>query len=347
VAVTTEAGQEDVSGEQLAPRRRSWKVGARRVIMRYTFLFAFGSLLGGLMPWLGGGWFLFELGSHFQHVYVWMAIAAAAAIAVARMWKLLPVALAGLALAAWHVAPCYIPPGGANASGAKLRVMSVNVLTVNGNHEGLARILANERPDVVALQELDETWAVALRELEGDYPYQIVEPQSDNFGIGIMSRYPLGSVELIDLVGVIAIRAKVSVNGQLITVLNAHTLPPSSPANAALRNQQLERIPELVNGATGPVILLGDLNTTMWSPYFRELLGRTGLKDARRGFGVVATWPDDLAPLTIPIDHCLYSLPLAVEDFRAGARFGSDHLPLTIDFVVPQPSGELTNAAAT
>ena len=346
MVVTTEAHQVDVSGDQPAPRRTSWKAGARRVVMRYTFLFAFGSLLGGLMPWLGGWWFFFELGSHFQHVYVWMAIAAAAVFAIMRIWKFLPVALAGLALAAWHLAPCYFPPGGTNASGAKLRVMSVNVLTVNGNHDGFARILAGERPDVVALQELDETWANALREMEGDYPHHIFEPQSDNFGIGLMSRYPLASVELIDLVGVLAIRAKVAVDGQQIAVLNVHTLPPSSPTNAALRNQQLERVAELVKGATGPVIMLGDLNTTMWSPYFRELLRRTGLKDARQGFGVIATWPDDLAPLTIPIDHCLYSPPLAVEDFRAGARFGSDHLPLTIDFVVPQPAGDETADAA-
>ena len=40
--------------------------------------------------------------------------------------------------------------------------------------------------------------------------------------------------------------------------------------------------------------------------------------------------PSANPPAMIPIDHCLASQDFAVLDFRAGAQFGSDHLPLLV-----------------
>lgn len=346
MALTAEINGEKVSDGRKDSRRASWKESARHIVMRYLFLFAFGSMLGGLTPWIGQWWFVFELGSHFQHVYVLMAAVATTAFLLLKRWKVLPVAVAGLLITGWHIVPCYIGAGGSKTDVARVRLMTVNVLTVNTNHEGFAAVLAKEQPDVVALQELNQVWVDALREIEDVYPHHVFDPRSDNFGIGLMSRYPLESVEFVDLFGVNAIRAEVVVDGQRLTILNVHTLPPASPSYAAIRNQQLDRIAGLVQNVESPLVVLGDLNATMWSPYFRDLLKRTNLLDARKGYGILATWPDDLAPLTIPIDHCLYTPPLAVQDFHSGPRFRSDHLPLTIDFVVPAGSGEATAGAA-
>jgi endonuclease/exonuclease/phosphatase (EEP) superfamily protein YafD len=346
VSLTTEVNGEKVVAGRQDSRRASWKKSARSVVTCYLFLFAFGSLLGGLMPWIGRWWFVFELGSHFQHVYVLMAAAATAAFLLFKRWKVLPVAVAGLLITGWHIVPCYIGVGSAQSDGTRVRLMTVNVLTVNTNHEGFAAVLAKEQPDVVALQELNQVWVDALREMADVYPHQVFDPRSDNFGIGLMSRYPWESVEFVDLFGVNAIRAEVLVDGKRLTVLNVHTLPPASPSYAAIRNQQLDRIAGLVQNVESPLVVLGDLNATMWSPYFRDLLERTHLLDARRGYGIVSTWPDDLTPLTIPIDHCLYTPPLAVQDFRSGPRFRSDHLPLTIDFILPAGSGEARTGAA-
>jgi len=312
VSLTSEVNGETDAADRQDSRRASWKKSARSVVTRYLFLFTFGSLLGGLMPWIGRWWFVFELGSHFQHVYVLMAAMATTAFLLLKRWKVLPVAVAGLLITGWHIVPCYIGIGSAQPDGARVRLMTVNVLTVNTNHDGFAAVLAKEQPDVVALQELNQVWVDTLREMAEGYPHHVFDPRSDNFGIGLVSQYPLESVEFVDLFGVNAIRAEMVVDGQRLTILNVHTLPPASPSYAAIRNQQLDRIEGLVQNVESPLVVLGDLNATMWSPYFRDLLKRTNLLDARKGYGIVATWPDDLAPLTIPIDHCLYTPPLAV-----------------------------------
>lgn len=313
----------------------AWRVSARRILARYAVLGAMGAAIGGLLPWIGDWWYLLELGSHFQHAYLLAALVSLAALLLLRRRDLALVAGFAVALTGVHVVPCYVGASRPAVTGAPLRVMTVNVLTVNRRTGDLAKLIAEAHPDIVALQELDDAWVHALEDMAEAYPHQKVDPRSDNFGIGIISRVPLESVELVDLFGVNAIRADVQVGTERVTILNVHTLPPASPSYAAIRNRQLERVAAMVKNMDGPAIVLGDLNTTMWSPNFRDFLAQTTLRDARKGFGVESTWPVGRLPIMIPIDHCLYRPPLRVDDFQRGERFGSDHLPLVVDFTMP------------
>ncbi len=79
-------------------------------------------------------------------------------------------------------------------------------------------------------------------------------------------------------------------------------------------------------------MVLGDLNVTPWSPFFRDLLREGALRNARKGYGLRPTWPTMLPPLLIPVDHCLVSSGVTVHDCRAGRNVGSDHYPLVVDF---------------
>jgi endonuclease/exonuclease/phosphatase family metal-dependent hydrolase len=98
-----------------------------------------------------------------------------------------------------------------------------------------------------------------------------------------------------------------------------------------------------------PVVIAGDLNITMWSPYYKRFISKTGLRNARQGFGILPSWPvkttyphySKIPPfmswlISIPIDHCLISPELKVSKIRTGANVNSDHLPLIIDLVIPK-----------
>jgi endonuclease/exonuclease/phosphatase (EEP) superfamily protein YafD len=88
----------------------------------------------------------------------------------------------------------------------------------------------------------------------------------------------------------------------------------------------------LARKRTGALVLLGDLNTTSWSPHFRDLINTAGLKDSRAGFGIQPTWPAGTPPLWIPLDHCLVSPEIKVHDRRVGPNVGSDHFPVIVEF---------------
>ena len=96
------------------------------------------------------------------------------------------------------------------------------------------------------------------------------------------------------------------------------------------RNEQLQSIAGLVDQLAGEIILLGDLNSSVWDIHLRRLEDSTGLRNAREGFGVLPSWPTFLPFAMIPIDHALVSKGIAVTDVRTGQKFGSDHLPLIV-----------------
>ena len=81
----------------------------------------------------------------------------------------------------------------------------------------------------------------------------------------------------------------------------------------------------------------------MWSPYYSELVRESGLVDARKGFGVLPTWPAPLklSLMMIPIDHCLVSSELQVAQIKTGPDIESDHLPLIVDLLVPKMAVQL------
>lgn len=103
-----------------------------------------------------------------------------------------------------------------------------------------------------------------------------------------------------------------------------------------------DALPAFTHQQKDLVIIAGDLNTTMWSPYYKRLARDSGLANARKGFGILATWPSFYPFLRIPIDHYLVSPEVRVVDLRMGPKFGSDHRPLVADLFVP-PRRDMEN----
>ena len=123
----------------------------------------------------------------------------------------------------------------------------------------------------------------------------------------------------------------------MLSVVTVHPRPPLRRHDFRHRNEQLRDAASMVRALPMPKILVGDFNTSPWSPYYTQLIRHTGLVNARQGFGLLPTWPAFLSwPfLMIPIDHCLVSSDIRVIALSTGRNIGSDHLPLIVDMVIP------------
>lgn len=216
--------------------------------------------------------------------------------------------------------------------GVELKLLLANILSTNTRHERLIELLDAEAPDIVLLQEVSPQWLMYLDELRPKFPWSYAEAREGNFGIALFSRLPLVSVSHVDSppLGYPTIIATLEAGGHAVRLVNSHPTIPVSPRLYEARNEHMESLGELLQDQGKPRILVSDLNASMWDVNYRALEERTGLRNVRRGFGIVPTWPTFMPLAMIPIDHVLVSSEVGVTDVRRGPRIGSDHLPLIV-----------------
>lgn len=318
-----------------------------------------GLALGAVSYGAGAHRYL-ELTSHFTRQYFYLSLVCCLAMALLpsrwfakkRRIAWAAVALAGCLLHLSAIAPWYVPRESAlerTAAAAplhpsspppqRLRLLLANVFYGNTDYQRFLSYVAEERPDVVVCQEFTERWRVALEPLRSVYPHAVTVPKYGGAGIALYSKHPLNERFVLDL-GV-ASRPCILVNldlgdGAAATILTMHPQTPLAAENFAARNKQLVEAAELLRKLPGHKVLIGDLNVTLWSPFLREAEDRSGMVNARRGFGVLPSWPTHLPEiLRLPIDQCFVSPEVGVAEIRTGRHIGSDHLPLIVDLDVP------------
>lgn len=230
-------------------------------------------------------------------------------------------------------------------NGTRLKLAAINVHTSNHRADLVLEFLRKADADIILLMEVNARWINALQSLRTNYPHVVAEPREDNFGIALFSRLPLTNDTVIELgsAKVPSIATDVIVGSQSIHLIGTHPLPPGSSEYARLRNEQLQQIASHVRRQTLPVVVVGDLNTTPWSPCFTDLLKESGLNNTSQGRGLFASWPAWLPLGRIPLDHCLVSPSIQVVNKQLGPDVGSDHLPVVVDLQITAKD----NTAAT
>jgi len=277
-----------------------------------------------------------ELSTHFRLQYAWISLICIVVLSFLRSWKLvLPVTLCAFFNLAQIIPYYYAPPRQIqDLPSNTLKIMLANVEGSNKNYPALIQTVKSVNPDLVVLQEITERWWANIREFTSDYPYFKAVPRPGGSGLAIFSRYPIELAEVLffDDSTHPALFCKINLEGTLLTVLAIHPPTPMKPIKFAYRNGQLAQAASIMKSAAEPKLLIGDFNTTMWSPYFEALVNDSGLRDARLGKGIYPSWHARLPPfIRIPIDHCLVSEKIEVNSIETGNNSGSDHRPLILN----------------
>ena len=272
-----------------------------------------------------------ELFSPFRLQYLAVSLLLLSAFAILRNPSYAIALLVTAVFNASLVLPWYLGDGG-NATGTELKLLNANVLADNDDYSRLLELIAVEQPDVIFLLEFSPEWETATKPLQVDYPYSYRQPRHDNFGIAMFSRVPLETVTHVDSppLGYPTIVTAVLLGDRRLTLIGTHPTVPITQSLYDARNAQLQSLEQLVDTAAGPVVLCGDLNASVWDHSYKRLQENTGLRNARRGFGVLPSWPTFMPFAMIPIDHVMVSEQVQVVEARTAGRIGSDHLPLVV-----------------
>ena len=277
--------------------------------------------------------FAIQLFTHFRLQYVVVSLSLLLLFKYLRSPRLIGALAASLVLNAIVVLPWYVGED-ETSGGVELKLLHANVLSSNTEYDRLISLLDTEAPDLVMLQEVSPDWLVALDELRADYPYSYAEAREGNFGIALFSRVPLKSVSHFDSppFGYPTIVASLDIDGQVLHFIGTHPMIPVRGTFYDARNEQLAGVARLLGKQAEPKILVGDLNLSQWDVNYKHLEQQGGVRNARKGFGILPTWPVFMPFAMIPIDHVLVSETISVTGFYSGPRIGSDHLPLIVTF---------------
>lgn len=282
-----------------------------------------------VITWLTG------LASHWQWVYALVGLPLSAFALARRRWHILvPVACI---VAGWmSQAPAAAPPG-AVTSERILTVASANLNYDVSDHTELMRWLSSTgAPDVIVLQEFTEAAkaAVTTSLIRASHPHQVLEASADQFGLALISRFPVVSANWVqpeNQFATLKLRAVIDFQGQRVAVTAVHPMPPISAAFARERDASLSlEAKRLLQGGL-PGVLAGDLNDTPWS---------TGLKvtaPMERATSLAPTWPNVWGWLSLlPLDHVLVTPGVWVVHASRGADLHSDHRPVIVQLALPK-----------
>lgn len=267
----------------------------------------------GSLHWLA------ELFSHFTlfAVAAWLLAALLVRGRARWLWLGLAAVSAAYLLLPWPFAPFRLPENGAGRS-----VVWYNVNLDNPAAADESRALLADGADVLALGEIDLDDA-GWRPLRSVYPHGCAHREDSPFALALWSRRPLSgcTVGFVDTTaGSFAfIRAQLG-----DTALYAlHPPPPVSVEMAVARNRYLDELSVKI-ASENRVLVVGDLNSTPFSPLFRRFTERAGLTSATPKF--LPTW----RPFGLPIDHAL-GRNVSVRAVALPWRH-SDHRPLRTDW---------------
>jgi endonuclease/exonuclease/phosphatase (EEP) superfamily protein YafD len=270
-----------------------------------------------------------------------LALPVALAAAALRIWP-----AAGLAAAVAVTLAIVVLPRGFGSgdspdeTGRRLDVLAANLMLGNADPEALVELVRRERIDILAVQELTPGAAVALRRagIAHLLAKRALFPEPGSAGSGLYSRYPLRSAVPGDTVadGFAMPRASLDIPGAgSVGLVSVHPVPPTSSAQTGTWEDGLRSLPPATPEAD-PWILAGDFNATLDHAELRDLLD-SGYVDAAdaTGEGLSATWPSDLIPPPVTIDHVLADERIAVADASVHELPGSDHRAVSAEVYLP------------
>lgn len=231
------------------------------------------------------------------------------------------------------VAPYQAKPSQIARPGHSISVISSNVLQFNRDASGLLEQVETHQPDCVLVLEADEWWKEQLQDLEDVYPYRVMHPLSNTYGMLLYSRLVLQDVEVKFLVedGIPSIFASVKLPaGVSIGLICLHPRPPrpDKMQDSTDRDAELLIAAKYIQHKALPFVVIGDFNDVAWSHTTRLFQRISGMVDPRRGRGFFNTFHVKYPILRYPLDHVFHAPAFRVLEIKRLPNIGSDHFPI-------------------
>lgn len=224
-----------------------------------------------------------------------------------------------------------------HASGSRIKFAAFNKLYQNHDIDKAAAYFAQQKIDVVSLEEAYPQEVVAMQKKLG-FRYSYMSNKLNTVrgtAVGIVSRYPIVKSDTVSMSPhTSVVRIIVQAPTRQVVVYGAHISGPFTQTMYERRNGDFIKLAELLKHEKLPAVLGGDFNTTIFSPVLQEF------NDSVKGRYQTTTstpWPvcswysrGHLACLRI--DHVYLSHTAQLTKAYIAPNLGSDHGAVVVEF---------------
>ncbi len=335
----------------------------------FAALLILASALPAILALFGFAVPQFDLFNHLQLLLFFGTLAGAilALLLFGPWWRAF--AVLGFLASAWTFVPEWLSslaPRQAVSDTTTVKVMTHNIFGLNYDLQRVNDAIRAEDPDIVALQEFFPEQA-GLGELLADrYPYSVRCQGGKRANLGLYSKLPFseemaagecpenaqGTQRTAHIIAGFTLS-----NGTSFSLMTTHM---DWPYPIERQRDEFATAAAAANAIEGPLLVVGDFNSTPWSYTMKSFEAATGLTRETRN---VITYPKlftvppgvsrrlpflPIEPKTcfgdcgadllrtapfLPLDQ-VFQRGLIVSELHTGASTGSDHLPVIFTFSV-------------
>jgi endonuclease/exonuclease/phosphatase (EEP) superfamily protein YafD len=308
---------------------------------------AYGGELGGTK------WWVFNLAANLR---IQLAVALGFLLVCATVLRCKPsaaICIAGLIPALFPVA-YYWQYALTATTDDTVRILQVNVNCANTQYAKVVDYIVKQSPDIVLVEELTPDWQAELTRRLPQYPFRYAIARPDPTGIGEFSRLPMENLHQLTLSTdwYPGVQFQVRQGPRMLNVIHVHLPGPTNGHNFACQNAAMTSLARVAAVTERPLLIAGDFNATPWTRQFQAMLDAAAVQTTCTSKGLHSTWPSAIlahhwfgqkialpsGPLSvawrIPIDQFLISNSIVLSKLKVGSYVGSDHYPVTADFVV-------------
>jgi endonuclease/exonuclease/phosphatase (EEP) superfamily protein YafD len=240
------------------------------------------------------------------------------------------------------------------ANAARVRLLTWNTHSAADGRGEFQALIHQLQPDYVAIQEVNLRLVRLFKEtLNAAYPYQVYNATSSDGGLALFSRFPLQQVATpVRLLGCQCMTVESELAGRPVTFIVAHIWRPDlgytsyrglasfNGFNTRYQTVVFDQLVERIATVDGPLVVLGDLNTSERQPNYHRL--RAYLEDAyaAAGWGMGYTFPANShlhgwsIPPLVRIDHILINRAWQARTAWSSQLPTSDHGYVVADLVL-------------
>lgn len=210
--------------------------------------------------------------------------------------------------------------------GSYFSMLSYNMNIYNQNFNELINLIKKSKPDIIILLEVNQSIRNKLLNTNLLQKYSIGLNNKERLATLVFSKFNIyknssfySNSEVIDF--------KLIIKNKKINILAAHLFPPKLQHRYEKMKSTYNQIIKWSQNTAGKKIIVGDLNFTIWSFYFKNLI-ENGYSTKFMHLIFRSSWPSFSSFIGVVIDHIFVSKDLYISEIIICKKLESDHRPL-------------------